>query len=385
MSDFERYPSTEKSFTARSKNQFTDGHGSVDHEVAHSPTPTDSFEVFAKGPDVVDFRTVSWPRTSIIFLKILFATGILSIPTALYDLGAVGGSLSVIGWGALNTYTTIVAGNFRKRHAQCHSIADMAGVAAGRWFKEIAGCLFVIQFVLCASSGILAVSVGLNALSDHAACTVWWSFLATVPITAAASIRKFEKISWLTWAGFISIFTAVFIVVIGVTTRDRPAAAPQTGPYELGFRAIAYPSFPVGITATCVIFISSASAPPFLPVMSEMANPKDYNKAVYVCMALVQSSYLTFSLVVYRWCGQWVANPSLGSAGGTIEKVAYAIGLVGLIVSACLYLHISAKYFFVRILRKSRHLQANTLVHWGTWVGMRGPVVDFSAGMAVVV
>lgn len=49
--------------------------------------------------------------------------------------------------------------------------------------------------------------------------------------------------------------------------------------------------------------------------------------------------------------------------------VSYGIGLVGLIVSACLYLHVAAKYVFVRILRDSKHLQANTLVHWATWLG----------------
>lgn len=65
----------------------------------------------------------------------------------------------------------------------------------------------------------------------------------------------------------------------------------------------------------------------------------------------------------------WVASPSLGSAGPTVKKVAYGVGLVGLIVSACLYLHVAAKYCFVRILRNSKHLQANTLIHWGTWLG----------------
>ena len=37
--------------------------------------------------------------------------------------------------------------------------------------------------------------------------------MATVVVIVAASVRKFQKIGWLTWAGFISIFTAVFIVV----------------------------------------------------------------------------------------------------------------------------------------------------------------------------
>lgn len=225
------------------------------------------------------------------------------------------------------------------------------------------------SYVLCSGSGIIGVSTGLNALSTHAACTNWWAFLATCVICAAASVRKFEKVAWLTWAGFASIFIAVLIIVVAVTTRDRPAAAPQSGPYELGYHAIAYPSFAAGMVASATIFVSSAGTSAFLPVISEMREPRDFKRALYVCMGLVTAAYLAFSLVVYRWCGQWVASPSLGSAGPTVKKVAYGIGLVGLIVSACLYLHVAAKYVFVRILRNSRHLQANSVVHWGTWLG----------------
>jgi hypothetical protein len=153
-----------------------------------------------------------------------------------------------------------------------------------------------------------------------------------------------------------------------VTTRDRPATAPQTGPYELGYHAIAYPTFAAGMTASATIFVSSSGTSAFLPVISEMRQPKDYRKALFTCMAIVQSAYLAFALVVYKWCGKWVSNPSLGSAGPTLKKVSYGIGLVGLVVSACLYLHVAAKYLFVRILRNSKHLQVNTVVHWGVWL-----------------
>ena len=80
----------------------------------------EQYEVFKKD-EGVDFRTVSWPRACIIFLKITFALGILSIPTAFYTLGAVGGALSMTGWLLLNTYMAVVQGNFRNRHPQCHS------------------------------------------------------------------------------------------------------------------------------------------------------------------------------------------------------------------------------------------------------------------------
>lgn len=106
--------------------------------------------------------------------------------------------------------------------------------------------------------------------------------------------------------------------------------------------------------------------------MSEMRNPKEYSKAVSWCMGIVTAAYLSFSLVVYKYCGQWVASPSLGSAGPMVKKIAYGVGLIGLCVSGALFVHVSAKYAFVRILRKSKHLQANTAVHWCTWFACVG-------------
>lgn len=156
---------------------------------------------------------------------------------------------------------------------------------------------------------------------------------------------------------------------IGVTLNDRPAAAPQTGPFELGYYVIGTPNFVDGMNAASAIFVSGAGTTAFLPVISEMRRPKDYNKALYICMGLVTASYLSFSLVVYRWCGTWVTSPSLGSAGPLLKRVAYGVGITGLIVTAALYLHVAAKYLFVRILRKSSHLQRNSPQHWATWLG----------------
>ncbi|KAK9609652.1 hypothetical protein V6Z98_010214 [Aspergillus fumigatus] len=314
----------------------------------------DSFEIFKKGEGQVDFRTVGWLQAAVIFLKVIFATGILSIPSVMYDLGAFPGAVNLVGWCVLNAYGAIVLGNFRNSYPGCHSIVDMVHLAGGRWgplMREIVGVMFILAYVIVASSGIIGVSAAFNALSRHAMCTVYWSLVSTAIVALFASVRKFAHVGWLTWVGFFSVFAAVFIIVIGVTTRDRPAAAPQTGPFDLGFRAIGNPTFAVGITASATIFCSSAATSAFLPVISEMRKPRDYPKAVYLSMSFVTTSYLAFSLVIYAWCGKWIASPSLGSAGETVKRVAYGIALPGLIVSGALYVH------------------ANTLVHWGTWLG----------------
>lgn len=174
---------------------------------------------------------------------------------------------------------------------------------------------------------------------------------------------------------------------VGVTTLDRPAAAPQTGPYELGYVVIASPTFIQGINAVTSIFVASAGSTAFLPVISEMRDPKQYKKSLFVCMAIITASYLTFSMVVYRWCGIWVASPSLSSAGPLLKKVAYGIAFVGLLVTGALYVHIASKYLFVRILRNSRHLQSNTWVHWSVWfgctIGLGGIALVIAGGVPI--
>lgn len=76
----------------------------ADEEVVSMKGETlESHEVFQQTDDGVQFRTVSWQRATIIFLKIQFAMSILSVPGAFATLGAVGGGLSLVGWHTLNT------------------------------------------------------------------------------------------------------------------------------------------------------------------------------------------------------------------------------------------------------------------------------------------
>ncbi|RDW56634.1 hypothetical protein BP5796_13099 [Coleophoma crateriformis] len=343
------------------------GSSIVEGEVVDANT-LEEREVFKSTVDGVDFRTVTWQRAILIFLKVQIATGVLGIPGAFGTLGAVGGVLSVIAWQALNTYTAILLADFRNRHPECHTLVDECGIIWGRLGREIAGILFLINYVLCTGSGILGISTALNALSNHGACTVWFSFVGFIMITMFSSIRTWGKMTWPLTLAFVSVIAGVLVVVIGVSFQDRPAAAPQTGPFDLGFHVITYPDFIAGITASATIFVSSAAGPNYVSVIAEMKRPQDYRKAVYPVGFIVGAVYLSFSMVIYYYCGTWIATPSLGSAGPLLKKVAYGIAFPSLIVSAGLFNHNSSKYAFVRILRGTKHLQSNSPIHWSTWI-----------------
>jgi len=250
----------------------------------------------------------------------------------------------------------------------------MAGVLWGPIGREFVGVMFMIAFIFCTGSGLVAISIAFNALSEHGACSVAFTFVGTILTVMFSCIRTWAKMTWLMSIGFISVMAGVLVVVIGITFNSRPAAAPQTGPYELGFYAIAYPTFAAGMTAACSIFVSSCGCPGYIPVIAEMRKPKDFKKSAIIVAVLVGSIYLSFSMVMYRWCGQWIASPSLGSAGPLLKKVAYGIALPSLVVSAGIFNHTSAKYLFVRLLRNTEHLQSDSLIHWSTWIGCNAGV-----------
>ena len=109
----------------------------------------------------------------------------------------------------------------------------MAGVIGGPIFREFVGIMFVLAFIFCTASGLLGISIAFNALSNHGACSVWFTFVGTVLTTIFSSIRTWGKMTWPLTIGFISVMAGILIVVIGVTFRDRPAAAPPTGDFEV--------------------------------------------------------------------------------------------------------------------------------------------------------
>lgn len=98
-----------------------------------------------------------------------------------------------------------------------------------------------------------------------------------------------------------------------------------------------------------------------------MKNPKDYKKPIAASMGLLNVSYLVFALVVYKYCGIYIAPVALGTAGPTIKKIAFGIGLPGILFSTMVNQHIASKYLFVRLLRDTEHLQKKTTRHWVTW------------------
>ena len=134
--------------------------------------------------------------------------------------------------------------------------------------------------------------------------------------------------------------STVLTVTIAVGIQDRPASAPQTGEWTSDWKLVGDPTFGSALGAISSLIFSFAGTPAFFSIVSEMRDQKHYNRSLFVCQGAVTITYSTIGIVVYIFCGSFVASPALGSAGVLMKKVCYGLALPGLFVTTVLFIHV---------------------------------------------
>ncbi|TKX19990.1 hypothetical protein C1H76_7874 [Elsinoe australis] len=323
----------------------------------------------APGYTVHDAVWVGWLGTVALMMKTQIGLGVLSIPAVFDTLGLIPGIICLIMIAIITTWSDYIVGIFKINHEEVYGIDDVGQLIFGRAGREILGAAFVLFWIFVAGSGMLGISIGLNSLSTHGTCTAVFVAVAAICGWALSSIQTLGRITWVAWVGLFGILSAILTLTISVGVQDRPSAAPQVGPWESDFALFKSPTFTEAITACSSLVFAYAGTPAFFSIVSEMRDTRHYTRSLIICQSGVTITYITIGIVVYYYCGSYVASPALGSAGVTMKKVCYGLALPGLLATTMLVIHIAGKYVFVRALRGSRHLSQNTFIHWAAWLG----------------
>ncbi|KAI8930973.1 hypothetical protein NX059_011985 [Plenodomus lindquistii] len=335
------------------------GHGVVEDAVFG--------EVVEGGPN---YRNVGYLGTAALMMKTQIGLGVLSIPAVFDVLGLIPGVICLIAIAVITTWSDYIIGVFKLNHPDVYGIDDVGQKLFGRVGRELFGGVFYLFWVFVAGAGMLGVSIGLNAISLHATCTAAFVVVAFVIGFGLASVSTLEKVSWLAWIGLIGIISSIFTLTISVGIQSRPADAPQFGPWESDFELFKSPRFADAAASLSSLVFAYAGTPAFFSIVSEMRDPKMYGKSLVICQTVVTVLYITIGVVVYYYCGSYVASPALGSAGVLMKRICYGLALPGLLVTCMLVIHIAAKYVFVRVLRGSYHMNHNTVKHWVVWLSL---------------
>lgn len=178
-----------------------------------------------------------------------------------------------------------------------------------------------------------------------------------------------QAISWIVWVGATAVISSVLLVTISAGVSDRPPAGPPAPlPFDKKLRAFGDPTFAEGMVAVVNVLFAYGGSPGFFSIIAEMRNPKEFSHAMLGAQFFTMALYVSIATAIWYECGQYVASPALGSAGPLIKKIAYGIGLPGVLAGPVIQSHLAIKYLFVRLLRGTVHLQHSTKIHWLTWI-----------------
>lgn len=326
--------------------------------------------VFGSGDGDVDFRTMEWPAAAFLIAKAQFGIGVLSIPSTFHTLGLVPGIISLLILGAITTYGGCLTTELRLRYPHVHSVGDLGYMFFGPIGGFLFGWLYWILLVLTCGAAVLTTTVSLNALSDHAICTMAFAGIVVAVGLAGAFIRQLHKVAFLSYFGFTAVWLSIWILTIAVLVQDRPAAAPLDAPLDKQIKAFGNASFSESLSAVTSQLFALLGNVTFYSMSAEMKKPRDFTKAVLAGQGFVCLNYLLVGCMVYGRLGVYVASPALGSAGPVLKKVCYGFALPGVMVSVIIYGHLASKHLFVNFLRNSRHLDHSTPQHWMAWSGI---------------
>ncbi|TXT04954.1 hypothetical protein VHUM_04037 [Vanrija humicola] len=343
-----------------------------DVEKASSDAEHTEDAVFGKlqGGKALDYRAVGAKGAFVLLVKVNLGLGVLGLPHAFGVLGLVPGILAILVIQTIFCYCALMIGRFKIAHPQVYTVSDAAAVFGGRWAKEFWFFALNLQMIFFVAAACVGVSTALNAVSAHGACTAIFIAVAGVLAFMFGAIPTLGAITWIGWAGLASILAAVFTVTVAVGVQSRPSLAPATGPFDKNVKMFGDATFAQAMAAINQILFAYGSTPMFFGIASEMREPRKFTHSMVASIGFLTTVYLVVGVVVYHYCGQYVASPSLGSAGPLLKKICYGIAIPGLLASMTLFTHMASKNIFVRALAGSRHLAANTPTHWAAWLGI---------------
>ena len=77
--------------------------------------------------------------------------------------------------------------------------------------------------------------------------------------------------------------------------------------------------------------------------------------------------YIIVATVIYRYAGQSVASPALGSTSPILRKIAYGVAIPTIVIAGVINGHVAAKYIYIRLFRGTDRMSKRTWGSFGIW------------------
>ncbi|KAF9738746.1 amino acid transporter [Paraphaeosphaeria minitans] len=298
----------------------------------YPPTATD--DVFGdESTTEVHYKSCKWYHTDILMIAETISLGVLALPKTLASLA----------------------------HPSVESFADCGELIAGPLGREVMAAAQLLILIFISAAHILSFAIALNVMTEHATCTVVFSVVGGVISFFCTLPRTLKKVSYFSVSSCISVILAVAMAAIA---REAPAP---------GHIVLVRPDIPLvkGLGPVMNIVLACAGHVTFFGMFSELADPREFKKAVLLNQVFAVVFYVVLASVIYFFAGELVASPVLGSASPLARKIAFGIALPTIVIAGVINNHVGCKYVYLRICGVEM-AHRRSVKSWASWAGIVG-------------
>ncbi|KAG6208101.1 hypothetical protein E4U35_000332 [Claviceps purpurea] len=225
--------------------------------------PGTAANIFSQGGQ--NYRTMGRWDTALVLASNQVGLGILSLPKVLDVLGLLPGVAAILSLGIISWYTAYELLQFYRKHPHVVNMADMARVVGGIPLEIIFGICLLVKICFTCGSATVTISIALNTLSSHGACTVVFAAVAAMACWLLCLPRQFK-----------------FVAKIGLPSTPA-GIPPKTAPagWDKTLRLVGRPSLTEGVNAVLKVCYAYAGNVGFVSYMAEMRDPgRDFAPAL---------------------------------------------------------------------------------------------------------
>ncbi len=332
-----------------------------------------SKEIAEEENSQIKYRSCSWQKTAGLLFSEYICLAIMSFPWSYSVLGLVPGLILTVFVSFTVAYTGCIIGDYCAKYPHIQSICDIGQHLfwGKKWAWYATAVCFILNNILIQALHVLVGAKYLNTISNHGACSVAFAVVAAVVCLLFSLPRTFSHMSFVGIFAAATMFVAVVLSMAFAGVQDHPEGFKPGKPVHWNLWPEEGTTYVSGMSAMLNIvytFVGQICYPSFI---SEMKNPKDFKKAIYV---VTICEVIVFSLagsIVYVYVGnEYITAPAFGSLTGTYKKVAFSFAIPTIVFLGSLYSNVSSQFIFLKIFHNSKHKSQHTVKGWSVWIGL---------------
>lgn len=249
-------------------------------------------------------KTADWRTAGLLMIADVVGCGVMSLATAFAQLGWALALPSLLFWGLVSAYVGTMVGEANQAFPDCENFMQLAGMTMGRRARTwTAVCVYSFIF-LCLGDYLLILGETMEMMvnsspSPERAGEIGCSKFVYTVLTALAllpftRIRQLGKANWLMVLNSLTILLSVAFALLGLyLNTHRSHATTEWIASELTLFSFFH--------SQALFAFSFSGAFIYLEIVSEMANARDFNKALFWCSVPFQSSLYAVTGVLGYW------------------------------------------------------------------------------------